>query len=67
MLQGTGSRSSRRQLVTHITRSDSTPLWFALAQSTGDSIKRVLQAGGSHPDVEVEFDWKESIGHPDNR
>ena len=40
---------------------------FDIVQSTGDRIKRVLQPGGSHPDVEVEFDWKESIAHPDNR
>ena len=36
-------------------------------QSTGDRIKIVLQRGESRPDVEVEFDWKESIAHPDNR
>lgn len=44
--------------------------WFlphTPAQSTGERIKSVLSAGGGHPEVEVELDWKESIAHPDDR
>ncbi|KAL4447912.1 hypothetical protein ABPG75_005131 [Micractinium tetrahymenae] len=38
-----------------------------VAKSVGDSIKTVLQAPGSHPEVVVELDWRESIAHPDAR